>query len=557
MRTGPRLTFWIASAALVLLTFAAYSPAVRNGFIWDDDAYVTDNPALRSAAGLDQIWTDPAAVPLPQYYPVTFTTFWVEHHLWGGRPAGYHVDNVLLQAVNAVLLWLLLKRLDIPGAWFAAAVFAVHPVGVESVAWITERKNVLSTAFYLGAFLIYPLQAGSEVLRRAGSAAQNTRVLARRLRYFAAFCLFLPALFSKTVTASLPAAILLVVYWQTGRVRPGDVLRLIPFFVAGIVMGTVTSDWERVHVGATGPEWSSITFADRILISGRAVWFYFGKIIWPNPLSFIYPRWSIDAGQLWQWTFPVGVAAVIAGLFALRKKIGRGPLVAALFYVGTLFPALGFADVYPMRYSFVADHFQYLAMIGVVAAAAAVVSRVNPGPKRFTQASILVAFTTITAYRCLAYRDSLTLWTDTASKNPGSWMVHSHLGNIAERSHRFDTAFAEYMIAARLGSSVPDPHVDAARALGHLGKFEQSEAECRDALAIDPGWAPAYDVLSKLLLRKGQIRAAAAASLDADGYRLLRSMDTQNAKAKFAAALRADPSDSGAKRGLALSEVSP
>jgi hypothetical protein len=528
--------------SLLLLTFAAYAPTFRNGFIWDDDAYVTENPALRSADGLNQIWTDPAAVPLPQYYPMTFTTFWAEHHLCGDRPLGYHIDNALLQSLNAILLWLTLRRLGVPGAFFAAAVFAVHPVGVESVAWITERKNVLSAAFYLSAFLAYPIEPGG---KRTG------------FRYAAAFCLFLLALCSKTVTASLPAAIALVIWWRTGRVRLADVLRLLPFLIAGLIAGSITSDWERNHVGAIGPEWSSLTLIDRVLIAGRAVWFYAEKLACPWPLSFIYPRWKIDPAAAWQWRFPAAAAGVVAALWFARQRLGRGPLVAALLFVGTLFPALGFADVYPMRYSFVADHFQYLAMIPPIAAAAAVVSRVPPVPRRMVQITILVAFTTLTAWRCNAYRDQLALWTDTAAKNPGSWMVHNNLAAAEFRAGRPDEANRQYLLAARLGPEVPDSHSDAAGALARMGRFPEAEAECRRALKIDPGWSPAYRTLSHLLGRRGAAAEAAAADSDADGYALLRQHRPAEAAAAFHRAMQIDPADAGARRGYALATGAP
>ncbi|HEX4342912.1 MAG TPA: O-GlcNAc transferase, partial [Verrucomicrobiae bacterium] len=327
---------------LVVATFIAYQPMWHAGFIWDDDAYVTNNQTLHDLNGLKQIWLEPKATP--QYYPLVYTTFWLEYHTWKLNPLGYHVVNVLLHALGSLLLWRVLKRLALPGAWLAAAIFALHPVNVESVAWVTERKNVLSAVLFFAAALAY--------LRFDGLAESKKRLWTW---WCAALLLFIGALLSKTVACSLPAALLLVCWWKKGRVTMADVLPLIPFFIMGLGLGLHTAWLEKHHVGASGAEWS-LSFIERCLIAGRALWFYAGKLVWPSQLTFIYPRWQIGTGVWWQWLFPLAVLAVVVTLWRARKRLGRGPLVAVLFFAGTLLPALGFFDLYPMRYSFVADH---------------------------------------------------------------------------------------------------------------------------------------------------------------------------------------------------------
>jgi len=141
-------------AALILVTFAAYYPTLGNGFVWDDDRYVEQNYQLRTLKGLERIWLEPLKAE-PQYYPLTHTTLWVEFHVWRLRAFGYHLDNVLLHAAGAVMLWRILRRLNVAGAWAAAVVFAVHSLQVESVAWTTERKNVLSGLFYFLSLWAY------------------------------------------------------------------------------------------------------------------------------------------------------------------------------------------------------------------------------------------------------------------------------------------------------------------------------------------------------------------------------------------------------------------
>jgi hypothetical protein len=301
----------------------AYLPALRAGWVWDDDYYVTNNPTLNSLEGLKRIWFEIGAVP--QYYPLVHTSFWVEHRVWGLRPLGYHLDNVLLHAVAAVLLWRVLVLLEVPGAWVAAALLAVHPLHVESVAWVTERKNVLSGVLYLSAGLVYLRFA----LRKPTALSWDM--------YLLSLLLFIGALWSKTVTCSLPAAILLVIWWKRGRITLKDVTPLIPFFIIGIGAALLTGWMEKHVVGAQGPEWQ-INFGQRCIIAGRALWFYLGRLIFPWPLMFIYPRWEVRASDWALYVFPVSAMAVLIGLILARKRIGRGPAIAALVFAGTLFP---------------------------------------------------------------------------------------------------------------------------------------------------------------------------------------------------------------------------
>ena len=519
--------------ALFAIVVLAYLPALAAGFIWDDDSYVTDNPTLRSAGGLWQIWTDPAATP--QYYPLVHTSFWVEAHVFGvGSATPFHLVNVLIQAASAVALWRLLARLNVPAAWLAAAVWAVHPVQVESVAWVTERKNVLSGLLYLMAALAYVgrlsvspgLCPGFPIGRR--NPGQSPGLMDGCWRW--AFALFVLAMLSKTTAASFPAAVLLVIYWKRGRLARRDVLPLLPFFAVGLAMGLFTAHLERTHVGASGPEFA-FSPADRVLIAGRAVWFYAAKLAVPWPLSFIYPRWTIDPRQPWQWAFPAGAVAMVATLWALRRRLGRGPLVAVLFFGGTLFPALGFANVLPMRYSFVADHFQYLACLGLIVGTVAVLPRA-------ASVAILVGCVALSFARCFAYADRVTLWTDTAVRNSRSWMVQANLAQALTEAKRpadassavraelaaapdqpealkdaaaddarrgnFARARAESDRLAVVGPDYPPGWVQRAELLAHAGDLAGAEAAARRAVAVGPRFAPAHAVLDKVLALRRQ-----------------------------------------------------
>src|SRR5438132_2424157 len=300
-RYGPAL-------ALMLLTLAAYAPTFNGTFLWDDDEYITTNETLKSLSGLPRIWLEPGATS--QYYPLVFSTFWVEYRLWGLEPIGYHLVNTLLHGMNAILLWLMLRRLGVPGGWFAAALFAVHPVHVESVAWIQERKNVLSGLFYFAAALAYLryVNLGDEVSGEA--VAENGKRLGSRAWYAPALVLAVCAFFSKTSACTLPAALALVLWWKRSRLWARDWLALAPYFILAIACGLITVWVEKSFVGARGEEFS-LSWPERFVVAGRAVWFYAGKLAWPWPLTLIYPRWEIDAGAWWQYVPLVAAVAVV------------------------------------------------------------------------------------------------------------------------------------------------------------------------------------------------------------------------------------------------------
>jgi len=489
-------------AAIVALTLLAYVPAIRGGFIWDDDLWITGNENLRSLGGLWKIWFAPLANP--QYYPLVNTMYWVEYHLWGLDPLPYHLMNVSLHATSAVLLWRVLLRLAVPGAWLAAAVFALHPVQVESVAWITEGKNVLAGLFYLLALLAYLRFAPPERERPSG----------HRLFYALALGLFACALMAKTVTCTLPAALLLVLWWKRGEVRWRDLLPLVPLVAVGAAFGLATAWLEKHHVGAAGAQWS-FSLVDRCLIAGRALCFYAGKLLWPDPLAFIYPRWQIDATSWWQYLFPLAALAVGAGLWIARRRLGRGPLVAVLFFAVTLGPALGFVDFFPMRFSFVADHFQYHASVGLivlaVAAGAHAVERARRRQAGLVAATVvLAALATLTWRQGHVYKDLETLYRDTLAKNPDSSMVHNNLGQILDRQGKREDALRHYAEALRLSPELPEAHNNLGFVLEELGRSDEALAEYAEAVRLLPDYAQANFNLARLLAGHGKLDEAAA-----------------------------------------------
>jgi Flp pilus assembly protein TadD len=504
---------------LFAVTLLAYAPAIGAGFIWDDPQHVVENPTLRSVGGLAAMWLRPTSIP--QYYPVVHTTFWLEYHAWGLWPVGYHVDNIFLHALNAVLVWRLLTRLNIPGSFLAAVVFAVHPVNVESVAWITERKNVLSATFYLLALGAgFPLWGLDESAER--SDAEEKSIRSGRLdapgrsdagggfsvgRYFATFVLFFLALLSKSVTCTLPVVFLLLAWRRRGKISFREALVAAPMFLAGLLLGLNTARLERDHVGAVGTAWA-FSPAQRILIASRAIWFYIGKLLFPTRLSFVYPPWHIDPGAIGQWMFPLAVVAGFAALWIGRGRFGRGPLTAAIFFALTLFPALGFVNIFPMRYTFVADHYQYLASLGVIVPGCAAFSsaglfRLRFGAGGFTLAATAaavaatIALAVITFDRTRVYHDPVSLWTDTLAKNPDSWMARENMGQALEATG--DAAGAEHFFVAAVAAdpSIPETHWKLGVYYVVNGEPEKAIAPLAEAARLKPDWSDAYRWLGR------------------------------------------------------------
>ena len=459
-RRGP--SWAIGAVAIVAAVVAAYLPSLANGFVWNDSDYVT-RADLRGLAGLLRIWSEPGATE--QYYPVLHTAFWAEHRLWGDAPMGYHLVNVALHALNAVLLWRVLGVLALPGAWFAALFYGLHPVCVESVAWISEQKNTLSTAFFLLAALTY--------LRRDGAPG---------LRLYLVACgLYVLAILSKSAAAPLPAALLVIAWWRRGTVSwRNDVLPLLPWLLAGAAVGLFTAQVERTSIGAEGSDFALGAVA-RVLVAGRALWFYLGKLAWPSPLIFMYPRWAVDAGAAWQYLYPALAAGGVVAAWAVRGR-SRGPLAAALLFGGLLFPVLGFLNVYAFVFSYVADHFQYLACMVPLAALAALVPA---GVLKRAGPWIAAGLALLTWQRCHVYSSSETLYRSILADNADAWLPQYNLANLLRESGHPAEAERHYRETLRIKPGHLGAKRNLALALMTLGRPGEAvtllEAVVRDS----------------------------------------------------------------------------
>ena len=490
---GPR--DWLFVVALLAAVILVYQPALHGGLLWDDNAHIT-HAELRSWHGLCRIWFDVGATQ--QYYPLSETAFWVQHKLWGDAMMGYHLVNIALHALTAVMVALVLRQLAIPGAFLAAAIFALHPVHVESVAWITEQKNTLSAVFYLGAAMAY-----FRFDRNRGMAW-----------YLGALGLFVLALASKIVTVTLPAALLVIFWWQRGKLSwRRDVLPLVPFFAIGVVAGVFVAWVERNLVGAQGPDFV-LTVMQRCLLPGRVIWFYLGKLLWPADLHFIYPRWEVSPAVWWQYAFPLALLMLLAVLWKLSRR-WRGPLAGLLFFAGTLFPVWGFLNVYWFMFSYVADHFQYLASLGIISlvsgGAALLLERWALWGRPAAYAAclaVLAILADLTWQQSRMYADVETLYRRTIAENPGCWMAYNNLGLVLAEHGRMDEAIACYHKSLDIKPDRAYTHNNLANALCDCGRVDEAIAQYRAALKIMPEYAGARNNLGLLLRQQGHIAEA-------------------------------------------------
>ena len=468
----------------LLAALAAYAPALRGEFLWDDLGHVT-HPALQSWSGLLRIWFEPGVTQ--QYYPLLHSAFWFEHRLWGDAPLGYHLVNVLLHATAATLFGLLLRRLAVPGAWIAAALFLLHPVCVESVAWICEQKNTLSLVLYLGA---------------AHACLRFDETRSRRA-YALATGLFVLALLTKSVTATLPGALLVVAWWRRGKLSwRADVLPVLPWFALGAAGGLFTAHFERVLIGAQGADFA-LSAADRLVLSGRVFWFYLGKLAWPGDLIFVYPRWHIDAATWWQWLFPLAGLALLGGLVWWSRR-SRAPLATALLFAGSLFPVLGFVNVYPFVFSYVADHFQYLASLAVFALAGAALSRL-PRPSVILAPLLLTGlFGVLTWNQAAQYRDNVTLYETTLRRNPDAWLAHHNLATLHSDGGRYAEALPHVERTLALRPDYPEALAMLGNVLTQLARPGEALGPLERAVRLQPRYAEAHNNLGAALMALGR-----------------------------------------------------
>ncbi len=526
----------VPGAVLFLLVLLAYLPAIRAGYVWDDDTLLTQNPAIAGSAGLGTVWTTRAS----DICPLTITALWAMHRVWGFAPWAYHLANIVLHGLGALLLWRVLGRLRVPGAWLGAALWALHPVQVESVAWISEMKNTLSGVFYLLAILFFlswlnPARTG----KRAGTAWACYALTL--------FCAGL-AMASKTSTMVLPAVLCLLAWWVDGGWRWRRLWGIAPVFLfslAAVLLSVWTQLWDQTAVGndaawvRSGPQ--------RLATAGDIVWFYLGKLLWPHPLMAVYPRWKIDAGQ--PLAFLPLLLVIIAGMslrFSRRSDSARaGRLTFGCFLVALL-PVSGVVEISYFHLSFVADHLLYLASMAPLALAGAGVASLHRESLRvqtsLASAGLLLALGAASWQRTWVYRSQETLWRDALDKNPRCWAAYdnlgrsaelggqpdeairlyrkaidinpddlescNNLGNVLSRKGATDEALRWYQTAVRLAPGDPRSRDNLGNGFLQKGNLDDAITQYREAIRLGPRLVSAHSNLGNALLQKGRVEEA-------------------------------------------------
>jgi protein O-mannosyl-transferase len=555
---------WLFGLILIVATTVAYQPAWNGKPIWDDEIHITQ-PGLRSMHGLARIWTDPAAAP--QYYPVLHTLFWVEYRLWDDRPLPYHLVTILLHAILSLLIFQILRELEVPGAWLAAFIFALHPVHVESVAWLSEIKNTLSGALGAAAMLAY---LKYDENRQSGT-------------YLLALAFFVVGLMAKTAIVALPVVLLIVFWWKRGKLAwVRDLKPLVPFFGVALLAGLVTV-WVEQKFCAEHGEIFSFSLIDRCLIAGRLFWFYLGNLFWPANLTIIYPRWQISVAVWWQYIFPFATLALFAGLWVFRRKL-RGPLAAAFCFVVLLFPVLGFFNLSfymscppPFDHAaiFRADHFQYLAdipIIALVSAGAAWLWRRSRPRYRLLFSVCSFALMAFLAGSTWAYsrnyRDNETCFRDVLAKNPNSETAHNNLGNALIQKGSTGEAIAHFEKTLEIEPNYQFGQYNLGAALVQKGDIAAAIPHLKTALAVNPNHSKTYYSLATAFAQRDQTDQAIqfferALQLEPDfsdahtnlANLLLEKGDTDAALAHYRKVLELEPNDPRAHYNLAVGLV--
>ncbi len=490
---------FLPAAVIVAAALLAYAPVLRAGFVWDDGVFLTDNPLIRASDGLGRFWFTTQQM---DYMPLTSSLLWFEWRLWGLNATGYHVVNVLLHAASAVLLWRALLRLKVPGAWLAGLLFALHPVAVQSVAWITERKNTLSMALYLASLLAWlRFEDASFHQDKTTNTMNGIRQSAiGNRKYLLSLVLFLLALLSKTSVVMLPVVLLLLAWWRRGKVTRQSLLRTVPFFALSLVLGLATMwfQWHQWNQGPDSPAHQMLSpdWAARVAAAGWIAWFYLYKLLLPAGLCAIYPNWQAVGSSVLSFLPVLLLAAATALLWAERKRWGSGPLVAWAYFLVSLLPVLGFVHMSFMSLmsSMVADHLQYTAMPGILALAAAVLARAAGGrARRAAVVIVAICLAALTFQRAGVFTSSLRLWADSVQKNPRSAVAWYALGTARLDARALPEAIRCFTEALKQNPEYVMAYDNRGVAYYYTGRYKEAIRDFGNAIALKPDDADAYN----------------------------------------------------------------
>lgn len=546
---------WLFGALLTVAVFLAYQQSWHAGFIWDDDEHLTQNPCVVGPLGFKEIWTTAAA----RICPLVISSFRLQHAFWGLNPLPYHLVNIGLHAGSCLVLWRVLRYLNVPAAWFGAALWALHPVQVESVAWITELKNTQSGFFYLLSILFFLRWRSTE----------TTAVRGKELNYALAVFLGALAMASKSSTVVLPVVLGLCAWWNDGHWRWRNCIRLVPFLLlAGAA--SALSLWTQSLEGANDLRWA-LNIPERIAVTGKVVWFYLAKLAWPHPLVFIYPRWEVDVSRVVSFASTFALGPVLFFLWWKRDRQLRPVFFALLYFVVALLPVLGLLDHFFLRYSFVGDHFQYLASVGPLALVGAAMSAAvchwkaqAPWLGPVSYGAVLSVLGLLTWRQCTMYADSETLWRTTVSRNPTSWMAQNNLGGTLLEKGELNQAISHFENSLRLRPDHAEARSNIGLARFRKGEVDEAISDYQIALTMSPNEDNTHYHMANALLAQGRVddalshyQAAARTKATAElhnnvGLALFRKRRIDEAVAEYRSALLIKPAYSEAHYNLGI-----
>ena len=553
----------LQAAIIVLAGLWIYAPTYHGDWLWDDDQLVTANRTVQSTSleGLTKLWYNPDGA---DFFPLSYTALWAQWPFFGLRPTGYHVTTIVLHLIGSLLIWALLARMRIPGAWLSGLLFAIHPVAVESVAWVSETKNTLSLPLLLLSCLCWVSQD------EAASGPRRTRLYALSIVFF------LLSMLAKTSVVALPVVMLLYAWWKRGTVSQQDAIRTAPFFLISIVLGIITIQYQ--HGRAIGAETILVGgVASRIATAGMAILFYLKQIVWPVVLLPIYPRWEVDPPKIWQFlAWPV-IGAALALIWANRGTVdrpqwGRHAVFGLGFFLLFVAPVLGFVTISYMRITWVADHFIYLPMIGVIALIGAAAARWYDEVEETAQPLILAGGAIILATCALlsfryanAWASEDALWTHTLKSNHNAWQAHNRLGAKKFSRGDIEGGYYHFTQSTRLRPDLGETHNNLGSALSAKGRSDEAIKEFSEACRLTPHVPAMHVNLANALFARGRFAEAAEkfgelvdkepqnpSLVNNYAVALFRKGDREEAVRQFRRALELNPDLKDAREGLAV-----
>jgi Flp pilus assembly protein TadD len=473
-----------------------YQPVWHGDWLEDDDQLVTGNSVAHDPSGLWKIWFDPGS--LVDYQPIKVSVVWLQWQLWGGDTLGYHLTNVFLHVLSALLVWRLLSKFGLRLAWLGGLIFAIHPAQVESVAWISELKNTLSLPPFLLAMCAW---IDYEERGKAGD-------------YFLALGLFLAAMLCKPTMVMFPVVLLLYAWWKRARIGWHDVWAGAPFFVVSLALGLVTIWFLHHHVIGDGPIPMG-GFFSRLACAGLTIAFYFSTCFLPVGLLPIYPKWVVDPPTLAQFLpWPI-LLAVLFWSWTKRGSWGRHALLGLGFFLINLAPFVGFNAGSYMIYTWVMDHILYIPMIGLIGLVVAGLGRMeNRLAVSYRTYSIGVAAVVLAllafASHCYAkmFVNSETLWGYELRHNPGSSPAHNNVGNALLQEGRVSEAIGQYDQALGINPNYAEAHYNLGRAFQQTGRSAEAMEQYEEALRINPAEFAANNNLGRVFQQTGHLPEA-------------------------------------------------